>query len=517
MKNYTNRPWIRRIAACALTTAGVILWLASQPPMSNQQEHAGKNSRHSAGVPDRPATKPNNNPVSKTTTKESLATMSMEERLEALAAYYERHGFAATVSLLAAFHGDQETYQATKLLAVLASQKEPKAVFTYLADHDAYLLSDPDVMLTLMGAGSELFPMEFASKYASMMPAGGARLQAYNYLSQIMAEPANAQKITGIVANIKDRGTLSYLERSLPRSLLQANKIGEAIRLIEELDRYGEFTNRNDFVDAGALMAQKSGHTMAGLFELEALESNKASAFFQGYIEEMLKDGKHTYNLLEYTLKRYKDQHDDGALLALVFKRALAADPDITMDKLQQAGIAPADLNALVTRNLVNFTENHPSKALAYINNQTDTLVRDNMLSRYGLTLRNTNTRNIRDIESMIGDPYVKASYVLEATYKISAEQPQAVYDLIMDYKSSKIKTDLITVNLVPIAIHDIDLGITLVKEIADKKLQSSSLTALIDVAAENKEKMAKVFGARSDLEQNNYRAQPTNNSGENK
>lgn len=514
MRKYTSNPWLRGVAALALTVIVLIIWKGGGSGDGDQASDGRGVTKFRKESPENPGSAQNSgkdgaeNPVP---TAEKLAAMSMEDRLDALAAFYEKHGFAAATALLSGFSGDQEIYQATKMLALLASQKEPTAVFNYLATNDAYLLSDQDVMLSLMGASSELFPIEEATKYAAMMPAGASRFQAYNYLSQIMADPAHSAKIPVILSTVKDRGVLSYLERSLPAALLRSGNLADAIRQVEELERYGEFNNRNDFVDAGALLARKHGHTMEGLAELEGLGGDKASALFQGYIEELLGSGQHTYDLLDYTFGRYLDQLDDGALLATVFKRALAADPGLAISKLREAGIESADLDALVTRNFINFTENHPAQALGYINGQADPQVRDNLLSTYGLTQKHADTELIRDIESRISDPHVKRTYLLDSTVKISAQAPREIYGLIMDYASPALRQDMIAVNLLPIAIQDMDLGISMAQAVQDPQSRGAALYSLLEIAGNNEEQGAKITRALEELQQQADPSQPGN------
>jgi hypothetical protein len=424
---------------------------------------------------------------------EELARLSIQNKLDALIAYFEKHGFDASVALLAAFNGDQEIYQATKMLALLAAQREPKAVFSYLAKNDAFLLSDEDVMLSLMSASPELFPIEIITEYAKMMPAGGSRFQAYNYLSQIMADPANLAKIPAIMATIQDRGVLSYLERSLPRALLNANPLPEAIRQIEALEKYGEFTNRNDFVDAGAKLAEKHEYTLAGLSEIETLGGEKTSALFQGYIEAMVSKGLHTNELLDYTLQRYKNRLDDGSLLAIVFKRALARDPETTFATLKQAGMESSELDALVTRNFINFSQNHPIKAFEYIDSQSDPLVKDNLLAIYGQTQNYSDVKSMSELGERIADPQVKRAYLLDSTVKLSSQNPHAVFDLIMGYESSTMKNDLLKVNLPFIAAENIELGIRMAQAMTDQKARTAALYSLIASAGKNEDHIDRI------------------------
>lgn len=509
MKRYSNKKVLIGLAAFGLAAGGFMLWQVKSRGDLEQMDDTRNESQSREIVPKKSQTKEKHDSSQVPPTVESMAAMSMRNRLDALAAYYEKNGFAAAALLISAFNGDQEIYQATKVLALLASQKEPRAVLAYLAANDAFLLSDQDVMLSLMLASAKLFPIEEATKYAAMLPAGGSRLQAYNYLSQRMADPANSDKLSSIVANIKDPGVLSYLERYLPRALLQKHKIGDAIRQIGELERYGEFTSRSDLVEAGAFLAQKQDYTMDGLAELEALGGDKASPLLQGYIEAMVFKGQNTYELLEYTFQRYSKQEDDGALLAIVFSRALAADPDTTVAKLKSAGIGSAELNALVTRNFQNFTANHPEKAFKYISNQTDTQVRDSLLSTYGLTQSNTNTEYIRDIESRITDPDIKRAYLRDATFNIKDQEPQQLYEFIMNHESPAIKDDLINLNFMAIAVHDLDLGLTMAKSIPDAPSRRAALHSLVEVAGDNAEHIAKITSSIKALQQQENQSPP--------
>lgn len=497
MIKFTNKRFLQGIAVLLTVTIGITIWQLTSNGGDVTETNDRGLSQTRRKSPERSKLvqkkKTNESLQAANMTAESLAAMAMEERLDALAAYYEKYGFAAAASLLSAFNGDQEVYQATKLLALLASQKEPKAVFDYLAANDAFLLSDKDVMLAIMSASSELFPIRNAVKYASILPAGASRHHAYDYLSQIMAEPGQSKKIPDILTTINDREVMSYLERSLPRALFRAGNPAEAIAKIGELEKKGEFSNRNDFVEAGVFLAQKHGHTMEGLAELEELKSDKASGLFQGYIEELLNKGQYVDELLDYTARRYRDKLDDGSLLHTAFKRALVKDPSHAMVALREAGIGEDEINTLVTRNFTNFSQIHPREALKYISGQKKSQVRDNLLSTYGLTQQNIGIKDIKQIGSSITDAQVKKSYLLDSTLKINTEQPRELYDFIMNHEAPAIKQDMITLNLPAIAIHDMDLGISMAKAIPDTETRVTSLYSLKEIARDDSDKLNKI------------------------